>query len=111
MNNNIPTNGNKRWLTVGAKLLIGVALASNCFIGALLTINYQSTLHIEQMVAKVLAIREQVDVNLRDTIVKLQQEFTALPRLFQTDPKTALLEQDAPVTPASLPLLMRVGPV
>jgi methyl-accepting chemotaxis protein len=95
VNNNIPTNGNKRWLTVGAKLLIGVALASNCFIGALLTINYQSTLHIEQMVAKVLAIREQVDVNLRDTIVKLQQEFTALPRLFQTDPKTALLAQVA----------------
>ncbi len=93
MNNKIAKNGDKRWMTVGAKLLIGVALASNCFIGALLTINYQSTLNIEQMVAKVLAIREKVDVNLRETIVKLQQEFTALPRLFQTDPKTALLAQ------------------
>ncbi|MBV5317073.1 MAG: hypothetical protein JZU50_04660 [Desulfobulbaceae bacterium] len=83
----------KSWLTVGAKLLIGVALASNCFIGALLSINYQSTLNIEQMVAKVLAIREKVDVNLRDTIVKLQHEFIALPRLFQIDPKQDLLAQ------------------
>lgn len=83
----------KSWVTVGAKLLFGVALASNCFIGALLFINYQSTLNIEEMVAKVLAIREKVDVNLRETIVKLQHEFVTLPRLFVMDPKKAILEQ------------------
>lgn len=93
--NGRPKNPGKQWLTVGAKLLIGVALASNCFIGALLSINYQSTLKIEQMVAGVLAIREKVDVNLRETIVKLQQEFITLPRLFEVNPKEQLLARVA----------------
>ncbi len=33
----------KSWITVGAKLLFGVALASNCCIGALLFISQQSS--------------------------------------------------------------------
>jgi len=54
---------------VGTKLLIGVALASNCFIGTLLYINYPSTLNIEKMIGKVLAIEERMDSNLREIIV------------------------------------------
>lgn len=91
--NNKQKKSGKSWITVGAKLLVGVALASNCFIGALLYINYQSTLNIEEMIGKVLAIRERVDVNLRETIVKLQKEFSGLPNLFITDPKKGLLDQ------------------
>ena len=83
----------KSWITVGAKLLAGVALASNCFIGALLSINYQSTLNIEEITSKVLAIRERVDGNLRETIVKLQKEFAGLPHLFISDPKKGVLDQ------------------
>ena len=83
----------KSWITVGAKLLTGVALVSNCFIGALLYINYQSTLNIEEMIGKVLTIRERVDINLRETIVKLQKEFSGLPLLFITDPKQGVLNQ------------------
>jgi len=88
-----PKKSGKSWVTVGAKLLAGVALASNCFIGALLYINYQSTLNIEAMIGKVLAIRERVDGNLRETIVKLQKEFIALPNLFVVDPKKGVMEQ------------------
>ena len=88
-----PKKAGKSWVTVGAKLLIGVALASNCFIGALLYVNYQSTLNIEEMIGKVLAIRERVDSNLRETIVKLQKEFISLPQLFVIDPKKGIMEQ------------------
>ena len=88
-----PKKAGKSWVTVGAKLLIGVALASNCFIGALLYINYQSTLNIEEMIGKVLAIRERVDSNLRETIVKLQKEFISLPQLFVIDPKKGVMDQ------------------
>ena len=83
----------KSWLTVGVKLLIGVALVSNCFIGALLFVNHRAAANIERMVAEVLAIREQVDVSLRETIVRLQKEFVALPQLFIGDSKNAVMEQ------------------
>jgi len=82
-----------RWLTVGVKLLLGVALASNCFIGALLVVNNRATHAVEQMVTEVLAIRERVDDNLRATIVRLQKEFIALPQLFAVDPKKTILAQ------------------
>lgn len=83
----------KSWITVGVKLLFGVAFASNCCIGALVFVNNRATHNIEQMVAEVLTIRERVDVNLRETIVGLQKEFAALPQLFVVDPKKTILEQ------------------
>ena len=81
------------WLTVGVKLLVGVALASNCFIGALLLVNHRATEAAEQRTAEVLAIRERVDVNLRETIVRLQKEFVALPQLFAVDAKKTIMER------------------
>lgn len=84
-------------MTVGVKLLLGVALASNCFIGALVFVNNRATHAGERMVAEVLAIRERIDVNLRAAIVGLQNEFVALPQLFAVDPKQAIIarvEQD-----------------
>jgi len=81
------------WLTVGCKLLLGVALASNCCIGALLFVNHRATARLEGMMADVLAIRDQVDANLRQTIVTLQNEFMGLPKLFTTDPKASVLTQ------------------
>ncbi len=80
-------------MTVGVKLMVGVAFASNFFIGTLLFINNRATHTLEQMVTEVLAVRERVDVNLRETIVRLQKEFVALPKLFITDPKQAIIEQ------------------
>lgn len=83
----------RSWITLGGKLLLGVAVASNFFIGVLLAVNHRSTLDIEEMVGQVLAIRNSVDANLREMIVGLQNEFIALPRLFATDPKEAIFEQ------------------
>jgi len=80
-------------MTVGVKLLLGVALASNCCIGALLFVNNRATHTTEKMVAEVLAIRERVEVNLRETIVELQNEIVALPQLFVDDPKMAIVQQ------------------
>jgi methyl-accepting chemotaxis protein len=83
----------KSWITVGVKLLFGVALASNCLIGILLYNNEHSAQNIERMVGEVLAIRKRVDLHLRETIVRLQRELITLPQLFVTDPKQAILKQ------------------
>jgi len=66
------------FLTVGLKILTGVALASNLFIGALLYVNIQSSNTVEKNVDELLAIREKLSSNLRDAIVALQDEFLHL---------------------------------
>ena len=81
------------WLTVGVKLLVGVPPASNCFIGALILVKHRTTEAAEQRTAEVLAIRERVDVNLLETIVKLQKEFVALPQLFAVDAQKTIIER------------------
>lgn len=82
---------NASWLTVGVKLLVGVALASNGCIGTLLLLNHQSTQKVAATMTEVRTIRDQVDVSLRDAIVQLQQEFVQLPHLFVLDPTQAIL--------------------
>ena len=76
----------KNWLTVGLKLLLGVAIASNSCIAALLSINHGATQRVESMMTEVMEIRDQIDTNLRDSIVQLQQQFLALPKHFKNDP-------------------------
>jgi methyl-accepting chemotaxis protein len=79
-------------LTVGFKILVGVALASNLFIGALLYVNLQSSDTVEQKVNEVLSLREQLSDNLRAAIFLLQDEFLALPDFFKTDPRTDIIK-------------------
>jgi methyl-accepting chemotaxis protein len=88
-------------MTVGVKILVGVALASNLFIGALLYVNLQSSDTVLQKVNEVLALREQLSSNLRAAIVLLQDEFLALPDFFRIDPRadiTKAVEQEFQVT-------------
>jgi methyl-accepting chemotaxis protein len=88
------------WLTVGLKLILGVALASNGCIGTLLILNHHATQKVSTMITEVLAIREQVDVDLRNSIVELQHEFMDLPDLFTSNPRQTILkrvEQEFPV--------------
>ncbi|KJR99233.1 MAG: hypothetical protein VR65_17725 [Desulfobulbaceae bacterium BRH_c16a] len=80
-----------RFLTVGVKILMGVAIASNLFIGALLYANLQSSATVEQKVNEVLLIKEELSSNLRAAIVKLQDEFLALPEFFRIDPKADII--------------------
>jgi hypothetical protein len=81
-----------RWITVGAKILFGVALASNLFIGSLLYINLQASATVEQTVNEVLRIREELSSHLRTAIVDLQNEFLALPELFRSDVRQKVIE-------------------
>jgi methyl-accepting chemotaxis protein len=81
------------WLTIGLKLLLGVALASNGCILTLLWLNHHATQRVQGMMAEVLTIREEVEGNLRGSIVQLQRQFIDLPRLFSNDPKQQILQQ------------------
>lgn len=85
------SNGKKRGITVGAKILFGVALVSNIFIGSLLYINLRASATVEQMVGDVLQIREELSSHLRKTIVDLQNEFLTLPGLFKDDTRKRIL--------------------
>lgn len=79
-------------ITVGVKILVGVSLASNLFIGTLLYVNIHSSNTVEKKVNEVLAIREQLSSNLRSAIVALQDEFLSLPNFLKIDPRTKVTE-------------------
>ncbi|MBF0378122.1 MAG: hypothetical protein HQK72_11650 [Desulfamplus sp.] len=83
---------NKRWVTVGMKILAGVAIASNIFIGGLLYFNLHSSKTVENTVNEVLEIREKLSSNLRAALVELQNQFLSLPDFFHTDPHTKIVE-------------------
>ncbi|MBF0303667.1 MAG: hypothetical protein HQK73_11550, partial [Desulfamplus sp.] len=83
---------NRRWLTLGMKILAGVAIASNIFIGALLYFNLHSSTTVEQTVNQVLEIRENLSSNLRAALVKLQNQFLSMPDFFQIDPHAKIVE-------------------
>ena len=90
-----------RLITVGVKILVGVTLTSNLFIGALVYVNLQSSATVEQKVNEVLTTKEDLSSNLRAAIVKLQDDFLAIPEFFRTDPKTDIIraiEQDFQVS-------------
>lgn len=78
-------------LPLGVKLLFGVALISNCFMGLLLSSNHLAAAKADQMVGELLTVREQLGDNLRTTIIDMQEEFRRLPELFHSDPTAALL--------------------
>ncbi|WP_136810268.1 methyl-accepting chemotaxis protein [Desulfosediminicola flagellatus] len=80
-------------ITVGVKILIGVSLISNLFIGLLLYVNISSNEIVERKVNDVLVVRDQLSANLRSAIVELQDEFLALPTFFKID-ANALIIQD-----------------
>jgi len=80
-----------RFITVGIKILAGVALASNLFIGAMLYANLQSSDTVERKVNEVLTIKDDLSANLRAAIVGLQDEFLALPEFFQVDPRAEII--------------------
>lgn len=79
-------------ITVGTKVLCGVALATNIFIGALVYFNMQSSETIKNTVDDVLTIRENLSVNLREKIFELQKEFLELPTLFESNPQQEIID-------------------
>ena len=85
-------NPSRCLFTVGIKILIGVTLASNIFIGSLIYINLESTRIIENKVNDVLSIRKRLNADLRSAIVNLQNEFLSLPAFFEIDPNTEIIK-------------------
>lgn len=78
-------------LSVGVKILLGVALASNLFIGTLLYVNLQSSRTLNTTVDELLTLREELSTNLRQTIVELQETLLGLPDFFHIDPRKEIL--------------------
>lgn len=78
-------------ITLGLKILIGVALVSNCFMGLLVYSNYTASQKINFMTAQITEVRKELSAHLRETIVDLQHDFGRVPELFTNDPKTAIL--------------------
>jgi methyl-accepting chemotaxis protein len=89
---NSKKTGKTQGITVGAKILLGVALASNIIIGSMLYINLQANATVERIVNDVLVMREDLSDNLRKTIVDLQNEFLTLPALFRSNDRNAVLD-------------------
>lgn len=83
---------NRKWITLGMKLLVGVALASNIFIGSLLYFNLNSSKLVEQTMNQVIDIRQKLSSNLRVAVVELQNKFLSLPQFFQIDPRAQITE-------------------
>ena len=82
-----------RIITVGTKVLAGVALVTNLFIGALVYVNFQSTATTAEIVDDMLTIRENLSTNLRETVYKLQSDFLALPAFFKINPQQTIVDQ------------------
>ncbi|MBF0211622.1 MAG: hypothetical protein HQK68_12140 [Desulfamplus sp.] len=83
---------NRKWVTVGMKILAGVAIASNIFIGALLYFNLHSSKSVEATVNEVLTIREQLSTNLRAALFAMQNKFISLPQFFHIDPHVKIVD-------------------
>ena len=90
--NNFSNMRKIRWITVGTKILFGVTLISNLFIGSLLYINLRASATVQETVNDVLSIREELSTHLRKTIVDLQKEFLSLPGFFKSDSRKKILE-------------------
>jgi methyl-accepting chemotaxis protein len=80
-----------RGIGIGSKILAGVALVSNLFIGMLLYDHLRSSETLAGRVSEVLLVKEQLNDNLRQTVAALQNDLLRIPEHFKTDSTAALL--------------------
>ena len=78
---------NKRILTVGMKILIGVALTSTICIGGLVYAFWQANEKVESNVNEVLRIRQQDSSHLRETIVDIQNKMLSFNQYLKVNPE------------------------
>ena len=74
------------FLTLGLKLLIGVALVSNLCIGTLLAVSWHANRQVSQKNEELTQLRETLSDNLREEIVHLQEKYLQIPKLLKVDP-------------------------
>lgn len=80
-------------MTVGLKLLLGVTLASNTCIAALLFLNHEASQRLTTMMAEVVHLRDDIDADLRGSIVQLQQQFMQLPQMLTSNPTQEIVQE------------------
>ncbi|MBB1094465.1 methyl-accepting chemotaxis protein, partial [Rhodopseudomonas palustris] len=80
----------KSLLTVGMKILLGVALTSTVCIGGLIYAFRQANAKVESNVNEVLSIREQDSRHLRETIVSLQDKMLSFNSYLKVNPENQI---------------------
>ncbi len=80
----------KRMLTVGMKILMGVALTSTLCIGGLVYTVWQANEKVESNVNGLLTIRQQDSAHLRDTIVAIQDKMLSFRQYLKVNPENEL---------------------
>ncbi|MGB3225260.1 MAG: methyl-accepting chemotaxis protein [Desulforhopalus sp.] len=78
---------NNKILTVGMKILIGVALTSTICIGGLVYAFWQANEKVESNVNEVLRIRQQDSSHLRETIVDIQNKMLTFNQYLKVNPE------------------------
>lgn len=79
------------FLTLGLKLLIGVALVSNLCIGTLMVVNWQANQEVTQKNEALAKLRDTLSDNLREEIVHLQDKYLQIPQYLEVDPTKDIL--------------------
>ncbi len=79
------------WITVGVKLTLGVAIVSNLCIGALLITNRQLNRRIETMTGELMLIKDDMNTDLRHTVIEIQEKYLKIPDFFSVNPTSEIL--------------------
>lgn len=74
-----------QWLTIGLKLILGITIASNLCIGALLYSNWQSSQDVKEHVDSLLQVQAEMSQNLREKIYEIQANYQKVPDFFRVD--------------------------
>lgn len=79
-----------RWLSLGLKILIGVAITSNICIGSLVYCFWNANENIKSNVSELLTIRKQDSANLRQAVVDLQGRMLSFRAFLEVNPDAEL---------------------
>lgn len=77
-------------VTVGWKLVLGTAIATNLCIGALLYVNWQANLQVKNQMDALSLSKDEVNRDLREKIFELQKKYLEIPSFFKIDPREAV---------------------
>ena len=77
-------------LSVGMKILLGVALTTTACIGTLIFTFWQANEKVTSNVNEVLNIRQQDSTNLRETIVAIQDQMLSFTQYLKVDPENEI---------------------
>ncbi|MFH2093460.1 MAG: methyl-accepting chemotaxis protein [Pseudomonadota bacterium] len=83
----------KKKVTIGKKLIVGVALASNLCIILLLFAVWHWDMRVNVKANELLQIQKDLNMHLRASVTKLQNRLLIIPRALETDTGTQVVQQ------------------